>query len=77
MEQEQFLDINRKKSIKRIWANRLLWTALAMVWVYFTVFIASIVLERGPIEKFPFELWLILFGSGLTPLGMTLWEQKQ
>ncbi len=74
---EMLKDINGKESSKRIWSNRILWVALLMVIIYFITFIGAIVLGKAPIEKFPWEIWITLFGSGLAPLGMTLFEQKK
>ena len=74
---EMLKDINGKDSSKRIWANRLLWTALVMVWIYFIVFIGGIIMGKPEIYEFPWELFLTLLGSGLTPLGMTLFENKK
>ena len=72
---EMLKDINGKESAKRIWANRILWTALSMVWVYFIVFIGGIIFEKSEmVHEFPISLWLTLFGSGLAPLGMTVFE---
>ena len=71
-------DINNKLSSKRIWANRILWVSVAMVVVYFAVFIGAILLEKKePIHTFPMEIWLTMFGTGAVALGLTLWEQKK
>lgn len=70
-------DIDGKRSAKRVWADRLLWTGLGMAVIWFGLYVR--VLYRGEVlsMEFPFEMWIGIMGSGLTAIGLTLGERHK
>lgn len=74
----EHLDINGKVSTKRAWARRLLWTALAMVWIYSLLWAYSIFKEivAPDMPTALLQMWFGLAGGGLTAIGLTLGETK-
>ncbi len=74
---EQFNDINGKESMKRIWANRILWVSLGTFILKVLISVIDAFSEKQYIMSFPTELWMYLTGMGLLALGFTLGEKKK
>jgi hypothetical protein len=72
---EYLKDINGKISIKRIWANRLIWIGVAMNIVYFILWCHAYYSEKKLLE-YPTEMIWGMLGSGLGAIGLTVVEQK-
>jgi hypothetical protein len=75
MAQDYLKDINGKISIKRVWANRLIWIGMIMNILYFIVWVHSYYTEK-PLPVYPTEMIWGMLGSGLVAIGVTVWERK-
>ena len=73
---EHLQDINGKRSIKRVWANRLIAIGVGMNIVYFCLWCHSYYTNQS-LPEYPTEMIWGMLGSGLTAIAITPFEKPK
>jgi len=69
------LDIDGKKSSKRVWSGRITGVGLCMAVVWFIIYLRALLLGEQLSMEFPYEMWFGLMGAGVGGFGLVLGER--